>query len=100
MNYFYALPNKLFDYIQARIPVLVSDFPEMKKITEIYQIGETLISREPEKLAQQLITMLTSKNRNLWKQNLEIAADELNWENEKRKLVQLFENVKIGQAFG
>jgi glycosyltransferase involved in cell wall biosynthesis len=94
MNYYYALPNKLFDYIQARIPVLVSDFPEMRKIVEEYQIGETLISREPQKLAQQLTSILTSKKRDLWKQNLEKAAGELNWENEKKKLIEIFENLE------
>jgi glycosyltransferase involved in cell wall biosynthesis len=95
MNYFYALPNKLFDYIQARVPVLVSDFPEMKKIVEDYQIGEILESREPEKLAQQLKSMIDSNHREHWKQNLEKAAGELNWEKEKIKMLEIFNSLKM-----
>ena len=39
LNYYYALPNKLFSYIHAGIPVLTSAFPEMKKIVESYSRG-------------------------------------------------------------
>jgi glycosyltransferase involved in cell wall biosynthesis len=40
LSYYYSLPNKISDYIQARVPVVVSKFPEMQKIVEKYQVGE------------------------------------------------------------
>jgi glycosyltransferase involved in cell wall biosynthesis len=95
LNYYYALPNKLFDYIQARIPVLVSDFPEMSRIVKDYNIGETIKSRESKEFAKQIMSMLQSPDREQWKQNLEKAAGELNWEKEKFKLLEVFDNISI-----
>jgi glycosyltransferase involved in cell wall biosynthesis len=90
MNYYYALPNKFFDYIQARVPVLVSGFPEMQKIVEEYAIGEILKSRNPKECAQQITAMLQSPQREMWKHNLETASEELNWEKEKVILLEMF----------
>ena len=96
INYRYALPNKLFDYIQARLPVLVSDLPEMKKIVEKYSIGEVLKSREPKLLAEQIKRMLENEEQyQNWKINLELAARELCWQREEEKLEQLYRNVRI-----
>ncbi|MGB0998859.1 MAG: glycosyltransferase [Flavobacteriales bacterium] len=39
LNYYYALPNKMFDYMQAEIPSLVSNLPEMKRFTEQHNTG-------------------------------------------------------------
>ena len=52
LNYRYALPNKLFDYIHAEVPVIVSDLPEMKKIVLEYEVGQVLLKRTPENLAK------------------------------------------------
>ncbi|MCX7987387.1 MAG: glycosyltransferase [Bacteroidales bacterium] len=93
LNYYFALPNKLFDYIQAEIPVLVSDFPEMKNIVEKYQVGQCTNESDPEKLALIIKEMIENESkRKSWAENLKKAAEELCWENEKNILLTLVSN--------
>lgn len=91
LNYHYALPNKLFDYIQARVPVLVSDLPEMAAIVNHYNIGRVTNTADPRQLAAIFEEMLTDlSQRRLWLQNLEKASAELCWEKEEHKLLALY----------
>ena len=85
LNYRYALPNKLFDYIQAEVPVIVADLPEMKKLVETYQVGEILWERSPKSLAK-LILKVISNNYTI---ALQKAKRELTWTREKDKLIRL-----------
>ncbi|MDR2621756.1 MAG: glycosyltransferase, partial [Dysgonamonadaceae bacterium] len=58
LNYYYALPNRIFDFIRANVPVLATDFPEIRRIVAHYGTG-TLIDRyEPEFLADTIRKML------------------------------------------
>jgi glycosyltransferase involved in cell wall biosynthesis len=92
LNYRYALPNKLFDYIQALVPVLVTNLPEMAAIVKKYAIGKITSSLEPNELAKVFSEMLTNENsRKTWKENLKNAATELTWENEKKILKEIFQ---------
>lgn len=91
LNYRFALPNKLFDYIQAGVPVLVSDLPEMRHIVEHYQIGAIAETHQRKELAQLIKNMLSDTDkRAYWKQNLPLAARELCWENEERILQEIY----------
>jgi glycosyltransferase involved in cell wall biosynthesis len=91
LNYRFALPNKLFDYIQAGVPVLVSDLPEMRHIVEHYQIGAIAQTHQRKELARLIKNILSDTERiNLWKQNLPHAANELCWENEERILREIY----------
>lgn len=92
LNYRFALPNKLFDYIQARIPVLVSDLPEMKAVVEKYKVGAVLSERTPENLAKQIMEIYTKQIQNYFTAYLNNAAKELCWEREEELLLQLIEN--------
>lgn len=92
LNYRYALPNKLFDYIAAKIPVLVSDLPEMREIVKKYHVGEVLKNRTPEALARIVTEMLNVGKKN-WEKQLEQASGELTWENESEKLRTVFGNL-------
>lgn len=91
LNYRYALPNKLFDYIQARIPVIVSNLPEMKGIVEKYMVGLIADSNHPEYLAGLFRKALFDQSqREAWRKNLETAAGELNWKNERKIIEEIF----------
>ncbi len=90
LNYRYALPNKLFDYIHAGLPVVVSDLPEMKRIVEHYDVGEVLVERTPKVLASLLIQLM-EKGKAHYKPSLSRAIQELNWETEQTLLLDLFD---------
>ncbi|MCF8464340.1 MAG: glycosyltransferase [Flavobacteriales bacterium] len=93
MNYRFSLPNKLFDYIHAGIPVLGSDLVEVKRIIEDYRVGEIAHSFEPEKLAAQMREMLSSPKVAEWKRNAQQARVELNWEKETEVLSQMIDDI-------
>jgi len=91
LNYFYALPNKLFDYILAGVPVLVSPFPEMEKIVLEYGVGEVLDAADEKHLAQKFNEMLCDRKKQaIWEKNLKEAAKELCWEKEEELLKEFF----------
>lgn len=95
LNYKYALPNKLFDYINAGIPVLTSDLPEMKKIVSTYKVGETISSITPIGIAEKINELLNDNNRlATYAANCLKAKEELCWENEQQKLYALVKEIK------
>lgn len=88
INYRYSLPNKLFDYIQAGIPVLASKLPEVENIITQYNVGDFIENHGPEHIAHKMSEMLQSPDKIAeWKQNASIAAKELCWEKEKHELL-------------
>lgn len=92
INYRYSLPNKLFDYIHAGIPVLASRLPEIARIVEGYQIGCIAENHHPEYIAGLINQMLNDETQNkIWKNNLATAALDLNWEHEEKILIELYQ---------
>jgi glycosyltransferase involved in cell wall biosynthesis len=91
LNYRFALPNKLFNYIQAEIPVLVSYLPEMKNLVEQHNVGLSIDNHNVEHIADNINKMLNdSKQMKIWSANAKKAAQELNWDNEKHVIKEFF----------
>lgn len=91
INYKYSLPNKIFDYLHAGVPVLVSDLVEIKKIFSKYEAGEMIIGHAPKHIAEKINGMLNNPEKiKRWKENIPAAAKEFCWENEARVLVDIY----------
>lgn len=89
ISYYHALPNKLFEYIMAEVPVITSVLPQMKEIVEKYDVGFAVEFESKDELAN-AIKKLTedSKLSDSKKQNCHIASQELNWEKEVTALLK------------
>lgn len=90
LNYRFALPNKIFDYIQAEVPILVSDLPEMKNIILNYNVGEVALNRTPKDLAIQIESLLKKD----FSKSLKTTKKELIWEKQEKKLLSIFKNLQ------
>jgi glycosyltransferase involved in cell wall biosynthesis len=94
LNYRYSLPNKLFDYIHAGIPVLASKLPEIEKIINKYQIGVIVESHDYQVIAQNIQEIVFNVPKSHWTNALERASNELSWEHEEQKLLNIYEQIK------
>lgn len=92
LNYRYCLPNKVFDYIEAGIPMLVSNLPLLKELIQTYAIGEYVTKRDPKSLSIQIEGIL--KNKNKFNKGICQAQVDFNWQNEKHKLIKFIENIE------
>jgi glycosyltransferase involved in cell wall biosynthesis len=93
-SYYYSLPNKVLDCIQARVPLVLSDLPEMQNIKSQFNIGEIIKNHQPRTIAEAINSVLNKGRRN-YQPELEKAANLLCWENEEVKLLQVFEKASL-----
>ena len=86
-SYYYALPNKLFESIQALTPIIASDLPEIRQIVESYKIGAICKSYNAIDIRDCIVEFFSSLDNNkTLKENLNKAKQELCWEYEKETL--------------
>lgn len=94
INYRFSLPNKIFDYIQCGIPVISSDLIELKKIIETCQVGIIVKEVTPPTIANTIEDLFSDRSKyDLLKSNTTLAAEKLNWEVEKKVLIELLNDL-------
>ena len=90
-SYYYMLPNKFFENIQSLTPVICSNFPEVSRLVNEYEIGLTCDPSDPIDVNEQVEKMRTDKAfYHSCKQKLAKAKEELCWEREKEKLISAY----------
>jgi len=94
LSYYYSLPNKLFQYLAAKIPILGSNFPEFKKIILQNKIGEVVDSSKPKETAQKIMAMFKKNNLMEYRKNYQkIEKAQYSWETESKKLTEFYQKI-------
>lgn len=94
INYHYSLPNKLFDFINAGVPVLATPLPEIKAVIDKYNIGDFIQSHDPKHITEKINEMLNSAQYSAWKNNTLRAKTENNWQEEKKVLEEIITDIE------
>lgn len=92
-NTYYCSPNKLYEFIQARLPILANDLPFLRKVIVGRGIGLVQDFSKPKLIAAAVDQFFSDENRLYrFKENLEVASAEVSWEIEEEKLTGEYEN--------
>ncbi|MDD5583478.1 MAG: glycosyltransferase family 4 protein [Candidatus Omnitrophica bacterium] len=93
-NHFSTDSNKLFEYLAAGVPVVASDFPEIRKVVQEFDAGVLIDPHVPENIARGINTIISNEaRRKQMSANAKKASLKYNWENEKSKLVTMYKSL-------
>ena len=91
LSFKYSLPNKLFDYIHATLPIVCGNLPEIKKVVETYKVGVVVEDYAPKTIAKKVQELID--NEALYYQiklNQQKVKKGFCWENEQQLLDNYF----------
>lgn len=92
LNHRYCSPNKMFEYLMAGIPVLISNLSEMKKLINKNNIGLVAKSNNKSGFTDALNESLTLDYQTLVK-NVKEARKIYCWENQEKTLKEIYEAI-------
>ncbi len=92
-NHRTCLPNRVFESIMSRLPLIISDLPYVREVVEQYDCGAVFESNEPEVIAGVFEHSLSDARLAELKANVDKAAHDLCWENEKKVFLRAMKPV-------
>lgn len=95
-NYREALSVKMFEYMAAGLPSVVSDFPINREMAVDHgEFAEFAKPKSVESLAQSIVDLLENSERSvtLGKVGREMVESHYNWRNETRELLRIYESL-------
>lgn len=91
-NHQYALGNKTFEYIQARLPIIGSNMPALKKMVQ-KDMGIIVENHNDVKSIRAAIKKVENWNKEKSISALNNAAEKYNWENQEKVLLEVYEGL-------
>lgn len=92
LNIQMCLPNKLFEYIMAGLPVLATQLDAVSQLLETYDVGKTVASLKPIDIAFAINTLLKNDGdlERMHNNALLATQTDLCWEKERGELISLY----------
>ena len=94
LNHYTTDSNKLFEYLIAGLPVVATDFPEIRRIVRKNDVGVLVPANDPTSLAHALNVLVSDGClREAYAENARSTSATLNWEEQEARLTDLYKKV-------
>lgn len=87
--------NKLFEYMAAGLPIIASDFPNLKKIIENNRCGICVDSSKPQEIIRAIEYLIENPDvaREMGENGKKAALEKYNWDIEAQKLLKVYQTL-------
>ena len=92
LSYYYCMPNKIFEYLMAEIPVIVSNLHDVKEFVHKKNVGEVAESNDVYGLLN-AIKKILNKDASQFRENILSVKKEYNWESQEKKMIEAYHNL-------
>lgn len=90
LSYALSLPNKLFEYLAAGLPILASDVPTIRDFVERHGVGIVVAPDDPAAIAAAMLEISDPGRNGELGAAVREAAAQLSWEREAEGLKQAY----------
>lgn len=96
LNHYTTDSNKLFEYVQAGLPIVTSDLPEIRRVVRTWQVGVLVAPSDWASMAHALRSLVADASaRQKYSQNCLAAAADLSWEAQESELLALYRGLSL-----
>lgn len=94
LNHYTTDSNKLFEYVQAGLPIVTSDLPEIRRVVSTWQLGVLVAPSDWVAMGQALRSLIADATaRQTYSKNCQAAAADLSWEAQEDEILALYDRV-------
>lgn len=95
LNNYYSLPNKLYEYMIAGIPVIASDFPEIARVVRENKCGILIDPSDPQKISDAIITLVNDAalRKEMGRNGRKAVLEKYNWFEQEKVLLKTYRQV-------
>lgn len=92
LSYYYCMPNKLFEYLMAGLPVIVSNMREMAAFVRDNTLGVVTADETPAAISSAIATLLKADLNHL-RENALAAGKRYSWELQEQKMIAAYQTL-------
>jgi len=94
LNHRYALPNKLFEYLMAGVPVLASNLTEISKVVTRFNVGRVVQASDRNALVSSLQYCVDNAEvRDQWCANTSRVFADYSWSIASKRFTEVYQKL-------